>query len=219
MQEQEEHHNSYLDDPEDFGLPEVDYDPVERENDTPPAFEQPNYYTDPDEEEEPNKSWIIAGVIGFFVLIGLAVYLFLFNGTEQIGALFSEKPMQPPVQEEVVEKQPEPVPEIEEPMPEPVVEVVPEVNPLAPYEGITTISEGTGRSYIVIASFVDADLAQDFSQKMVSQGVGVKIISPTNRSPLLHRVVVADFADFRQAMQEVEQFRAVYGDKAWVLKF
>lgn len=217
MQDQDKQYNANMDD--DFGLPEVKYSPIERENETPPAFEQPTYYTK-DEEYTSNKRWIITAVISFFVLISLVVYLFLFNGLDQISALFADQPQQPVVMEVPKEEEEVPVqePEVVE-APEQEPEVVTEVNPLAPYEGITTISEPTGLSYIVIASFVDGDLANDFGQKMLNNGVGVKIIEPTNRSPIQYRVAVAEYNTFQEAMQEINAFRNSYGDKTWVLKF
>lgn len=218
MQDEEKHNNSNMDDHDDFGLPEVDYSPINREDETPSAFERPTYYSDDDEDDK--KGWVIAGVVGFFVLVGLVVYLLLFDGAQQIGTLFDSepKPRQSVFEDEETEEELKvAVEKTEEPEPEP--EVVAEVNPLAPYEGITTISQPTGRSYIVIASFVDEDMARDFGNKMLNKGVGVKIIQPTGRSPLLHRVVVADYAAFRGAMAEVDRFRAEYGEKSWVLKY
>lgn len=213
MQDQDNSH-AQTDDQDDFGLPEVEYSPIEREDEMPPAFEQPVYYSD-DEEEGVNKSWIIAGIIGFFVIMGLAVYLFLFNGIDQISAWFEEP--EPAYVAPVVEQAP---PVVEEPAPEPeVVEPTPTVNPLAPYQGISTVSERMRRSYIVVASFVDADMAQDFGQQMTGKNVGVKIIQPTSRSPLLHRVAVADFGTFEEAMQQIESFRNEYGPNVWVLKY
>lgn len=217
MQDQEKQNHSNMDDPDNFGLPEVNYSPINRENEPPPAFEQSSYYVD-EEENDAKKGWIVAGVISFFVLISLAVYLFLFNGMDQIGALFSDKPQQSIVREAPRAETPVKKPEVaEKPAQEP--EVTAEVNPLAPYQGITTISEPAGFSYIVIASFVDGDLANDFARKMLDRGIGVKIIQPTNRSPLQHRVAVAEYNTFQEAMQELDSFRSEYGNKAWVLKF
>ncbi len=214
MQDQDNDPNTQTDDQDDFGLPEVEYSPLDREDETPPAFESPAYYTD-DEEEGMNKGWVMAGVIGFFVIMGLAVYLFLFDGVDQISAWFEEP--EPAYVAPVIEQAP---PIVEEPAPEPeVVAPTPTVNPLAPYQGITTVSERMRRSYIVIASFVDADLAQDLGQQMTGKNVGVKIIKPTSRSPLLHRVAVADFGTFGEAMQQIESFRSEYGPNAWVLKY
>jgi hypothetical protein len=211
MMEDNERQSYNQEDQDDFGLPEAEYRPLDREDETPPQFEQSRYYQD-EEENSKSKGLLIFGLISLILIGGLCIYLFLFGGMDQVSGWFADEP------EPATYVEPEPEPE---PIPEPEEEVAPEpeVNPLAPYSDITTISGPTGRSYIVIGSFVDADLAMDFGNKMMAQGVGVKIIAPTGRAPLMHRVAVADFADFSKAMSEVEKFRNSYGDNSWVLKY
>lgn len=200
-------------DQDDFGLPEVEYRPLDREDEIPPAYEQSHYYQTEDEESGKSKGLIIFGIFSLVIIAGLSIYLFLFGGMEQVSSWLAEEPPATPV---YVEPEPEP-----EPMPEVVEEVSPEpeINSLAPYTDVTTISVPTGRSYIVIGSFVDEDLALDFSNKMIEQGIGVKILAPTGRAPLMHRVAVADFSDFSEAMNDLELFRNNYGENTWVLKY
>lgn len=213
MMEDNERQSYNQEDQDDFGLPEVEYHPLDREDEAPAAFEQSNHYQKEEEESSTSKGLLVFGIISLLLIAGLSVYLFLFGGMEQVSGWFADDP----APATYVEPEPEPIPEqpTEEVAPEPVVEV----NPLAPYSDISTITEPTGHSYIVIGSFVDEDLAMDFSNKMMEQGVGVKILSPTGRAPLMHRVAVADFLDFSVAMSEVEQFRNTYGDNTWVLKY
>lgn len=199
-------------DQDDFGLPEVEYTPLDREDEIPPAYEQSHYYRDEEEESNKSKGIIIFGIISLVLIAGLCIYLFLFGGMGQVNKWLADEPA-PPV---YVEPEPEP-----DPIPEVVEEVTPEpeINPLTPYSDVTTISEPTGRSYIVIGSFVDEDLALDFSNKMMEQGIGVKILAPSGRAPLMHRVAVADFSDFSEAMSDLELFRNNYGENTWVLKY
>jgi cell division protein FtsN len=204
------------DNQDDFGLPEVKYEPLDREDEAPPEFEEPSYYEQPEEEEESKskKALIIAGIIAFLIVAGLSIYLFLFGGVEQISGWFAEEPEPQAVTQVVAEPEPEPQPE-----PEPEPEPEPQVDPLAPYSEISAISEPTGRSYVVVGSFVDDDLAMDYSQQLLAQGIGSRILSPTNRAPLMHRVAVADYDNFQQAMNEITLFRNKYGDQTWVLKY
>lgn len=201
-------------DQDDFGLPEVEYSPLQREDEYSPAFEQNNYYQEEDSEENDKPTGLIVfGIISLVLIIGVVVYLFLFDGMAQVSSWFGEESAPTTT---YVEPEPEPIVENEpEPEPEPVVET----NLLAPYNDISTISEPTGRSFIVIGSFVDEDLALDYANRMMEQGIGIKLLSPTDRAPLMHRVAVADFADFNEAMQQVQQFRDKYGDNTWVLKY
>ncbi|MGB3588530.1 MAG: SPOR domain-containing protein [Tunicatimonas sp.] len=207
-----------LEDNDDFGLPETDFHPIDREEEEPPQFEEPRYYVE-EEEEEPNRGWIVAAIIGVVVLLGLAIYLFLFDGVSQIASLFGEG--EPAVQE-YVEPISEPVIE-EEPIyeEEPIIEEEPvyEEPTLAQYQGIERVSTPTGRTFVVVASFVDYDLAMDYAQKLEAQGTGSKILDPTQRAPLIHRVAIADFDTFSEGATNIESFRMEYGDSVWVLKY
>ena len=224
---EENERNTYLDDNDDFGLADAQYDPIDRDDDFPPQFE--DAYYDDEEEEDRNQGLIVAIVLGFLVLIGLGVYLFGFGGTEQIAGLFEDEPPQTlAVTEstsEEVETEPatvveEPVATVEETPSTEEVSTSPEVvNESAFYDNIQTISAPTGRSFIVVGSFVDADLAQDYSNKLIAEGVGSRILSPTSRAPLLHRVAIADFDNFSLALERIAEFKSRYGESTWVLKY
>lgn len=220
MQDQEKPHLSDTEDQQEFGLPETHYEPVDREEDDVPTFEAPTYYDDEEEKKPSYTGWIVGSIVGLLV-IGVVTYLFFFNGMDQVSTWFGQQEPEPVAAPESAFDPTPSAPVYEEPVPESEKEPVAEapVNPLAPYQEISTITAPTGLSYIVIGSFVDADMANDMAEKMLKQGVGVKIILPTQRSPLQHRVVVAEFGNFREAMQQIESFRSEYGDKAWVLKY
>ena len=215
----------HLEDTDDFGLPKSDYEPIEREEgDVPPPFEEPTYYTEePEEEEEKSQEGlIIAAIIGLLVLIGLGVYLFGFNGKEQVASWFGDEEKAPklnstPAPESdpepaVVYKETEPVVEEEEFVPETTSQP-------GTYTSIEAITAPTGRSYIVIGSFVDEDLARDFGETLMQNGTGIRILSPTERAPLLHRVAVADFDSFSDALTQIEDYKLTYGESTWVLKY
>ncbi|MEM8967635.1 MAG: SPOR domain-containing protein [Bacteroidota bacterium] len=208
----------HLEDTDDFGLPETDFHPMDREEEEPPQFEEPRYYVE-EEEEESNRGWIVAAIIGLVVLVGLAIYLFMFDGVNQVASWFGDDE---PVPQVVVETTPEPEPIVEEPVieEEPIAEEpVYEEPALAQYQGIERVTAPTGRTFVVIASFVDYDLAMDFAQKMEADGIGSKILDPTQRAPLIHRVAIADFGTFAEGASNIDAFRAEYGDTAWVLKY
>lgn len=215
--ENQEDTKYHLEDNDDFGLPETDFHPIDREEEEPPQFEEPRYYVE-EEEEEPNRGWIVAAIIGVVVLLGLAIYLFLFDGVSQVASWFGEEE---PVVQEYVEPTPEPVIE-EEPIyeEEPIIEEpIYEEPSLAQYQGIERISTPTGRTFVVIASFVDYDLAMDFAQELEADGIGSKILDPTQRAPLIHRVAIADFDTFSEGANNIDAFRMEFGDSVWVLKY
>ena len=213
----------HLEDTDDFGLPKSDYEPIEREEgDVPPAFEEPTYYTEEKEAESENnqEGIIIAVIIGLLILVGLGVYLFGFNGKEQVASWFGSEEKAPRLSSTPA---PEPEPAVVYKGTEPEVveeEFVPETTTQpGSYTDVEAITAPTGRSYIVIGSFVDEDLARDLGEKLMQNGTGIRIISPTKRAPLLHRVAVADFGSFNDAVTQVEEYKLNYGESAWVLKY
>ena len=228
----EENKSSYhLEDTEDFGLHQSEYEPIEREdNDVPPTFQEPTYYSEEEEEPENKEGIIVAVIIGLLVLVGLAVYLFGFGGKEQVASWFGNDAQVEQTQLAATEKpDPEPTTINEDPEPTVVAETVPEedlvsepvstVNSAGTYSTIETIATPTGRSYIIIGSFVDEDLARDLGEQLSERGVGIRILAPTSRAPLLHRVAVADYDTFNDALAEIETFKLEYGESAWVLKY
>lgn len=215
--EEREYTGYNMDDSNDFGLAEADFQTIDREEELPPHFQEPRYYEE--EEESDNRGLMIAAVIGFVVLIGLVVYLFAFNGTEHISSWFGDDE---PVQNEVTVVTPEPEPVYEESQPETVYEepIVEEEFPSPDsYAGIERIAAPTGRTYVIVGSFVDYDLAMDYARQLETQGIGSKILDPTQRAPLVHRVAVADFETFREGMNNVDTYRTNYGENAWILKY
>ena len=218
----------HLEDTEDFGLPQSEHEPIEREEgDVPPVFEEPTYYTEEQEKEsESNQEGIIiASIIGLLVLVGLAVYLFGFGGKDQVASWFGSEETPPRLSNTAPAPEPEtetePAVVYKESEPEVVEEeFVPEpVSTPGAYTTVEAITAPTGRSYIVIGSFVDEDLARDLGEKLMQDGTGIRILAPTERAPLLHRVAVADFDTFSDAVTQIEDYKLNYGEGAWVLKY
>ena len=219
----EENKQSYhLEDTDDFGLHKSDYEPIDREEgDVPPVFQEPAYHTVEDSNVRNQEGLITAIVLGFLVLVGLGVYLFGFNGKEQVASWFGSEPEEQPKLATTKPAEPEPAVVYKKPEPEVVEEeVVPETtNTLGSYNNMEAITAPTGRSYIIIGSFVDQDLARDFGEKLMQNGTGIRILSPTKRAPLLHRVAVADFDTFGEALTQVEAYKLNYGESTWVLRY
>lgn len=80
------------------------------------------------------------------------------------------------------------------------------------------LSERTGRSYVIIASFFDEDMATDYSEKLASNGVGTSIIPPFKDSKF-YRVAIAEFASYGEAAGALSQFKGTYGDGVWALRY
>jgi hypothetical protein len=199
----------------DFGMRDVEYNPIDRDaNDQfDPDFKEE------DEEEEKGTNWgLVIGIIAAVLLIVWAlIYIFVFDGAKSLGLVEEEQPV---IQQ--IEPEPEPVIEEPEPEPEPVVDEPdpePETDGTNAYSDVVVLSEPTGKTYVVVGSFIDDDLAMDLAAGMESQGGGARVIPPFGNQSLAYRVAVADFNTFQQASNNIEKFRSTFGPETWILKY
>lgn len=83
---------------------------------------------------------------------------------------------------------------------------------------ITILSLKTGKSYVVIGSFFDEDIANDYAQKLADQGSSPYVIPPFNNSRY-YRIAIAEFDNFKDANNSVATFTEQYGKEAWPLRY
>jgi hypothetical protein len=81
-----------------------------------------------------------------------------------------------------------------------------------------TLSERTGRYYVVVASAVDDDLLVDHAKKLGKKGVSTKLIPPFRKYKFF-RLTIADADTFAGAQQLADSKKAEYTDALWVLKY
>jgi hypothetical protein len=92
-------------------------------------------------------------------------------------------------------------------------------NAMTPKEGIVeTLSERTGRYYVVVASAIDDDLLMDNAQKISKNGAHVRIIPPY-RNVKFFRLTVEDGDTFADAQAKADNLKGEYGDGVWVIKY
>lgn len=157
-------------------------------------------YTPPKQSSAP----IIITISIIVILACVAVYFFFIRDTT---------PPQPIVQEPVkdtttyvVEK---PV-ELEEPIEEPE-EVI--IEPT-----INTLNTRSGRSYVVVGSFFDDDLAMDYAKQLKKQGTSSYIIPPFGKSKFT-RVAVQETESFADASSRAGDLAGQYKEQPWPLKY
>lgn len=80
------------------------------------------------------------------------------------------------------------------------------------------LTERTGRYYVVAASAVDDDLLIDHAKKLEKKGVSSKLIPPF-RKYKVYRLTIADADTFAAAQQLADSKKAEYTDALWVLKY
>lgn len=85
---------------------------------------------------------------------------------------------------------------------------------------ISTITQKTGRSYVVVGSFVDGDFANDFSMELAAKGANPKILVPEGGKGF-HRVAVEEYETFVEAENRANEVRngGDFGDQVWPLRF
>lgn len=88
-----------------------------------------------------------------------------------------------------------------------------------PKEGIIeTLTERTGRYYVVVASALDQDLLMDYANELREKGISSKIIPPFGRHKV-SRISIAEGDSFDAAQTKANELKADYGDGVWVLKY
>jgi hypothetical protein len=207
-------------DVKDYGLPEINFKPIEREEPKKINVEPPYKKETPKHvvEEKKNRN-ILPVLIGAFVLVlifGAAIYFFVFN--ESGEARTSDNVPYEPEVAEVIEEAP--------------VESIPESFESAGTdntnntffseertEGSVTVVNGRSRrGYIVVGSFFDEDNATDFGNKLASSGVEVKLIKP-DRYSRYYKLAIADYENYEAAASEISNFKSNFGNQIWVLRY
>lgn len=232
-------HNEPEQDDEDFGLPDLDDDDSsdsdedsssqtedeeqETSFDTSETSEEPiasdvdkddEYDTNQfaDKEEGPVSTYTppkqqsaapIIITLSIIVLIAVAlVYYFFLRGPEK------EPVPQKPIKDTTtyaVEKPVEPEPEVIEPE-EPII------------GSVNTLNSRTGRSYVVVGSFFDEDLAKDYADKLTKDGTNAYIIPPFGKSKF-NRVAIEETESFAKASTRATELTGQFKEQPWPLKY
>ena len=221
-----------------FGLPEIEYRPLNREQAPEPAPEpssatsqnqtykemereevqqneynqNQNTYYDDDDNGSPWPK--ILGVLAILVLIGGAVWYF---GFERPRKLAAEKVEQERLDAEAKQREQDQLAEQKRIERERAV-----ADSLAaistPATGvIDTLTERTGRYYVIVASAVDGDLLVDYAKKLTPKGVSPKLIPPYGKVKFF-RLAVAEGDTYPATQATADALKAEYND-AWVIKY
>lgn len=156
-------------------------------------------------------------IIGIVVFVALgAAFLYAYN------TFFSEqeKPVAAKVVKKPVVKKPvaKPVEEPkEDPKPEQAAPVKAQPNPSTPGT-INALAERTGNTHVIIASFLDEDMAADYANELAAAGKSPSLIPPFGNAKTT-RVAISSYPSLADAQVDVETFKAEYGPNVWLLKY
>jgi hypothetical protein len=221
-----------------FGLPEIDYKPLNREQAPEPAPESSsatsqnqtykemereevqqneysqnqNTYYDDDDNGSPWPK--ILGVLAILILVGGAVWYFGFERPAKLKAEQAQKEL-----EDAEAKKREQDQLAEQTRLENERRVTDSLAAISnPATGaIDTLTERTGRYYVIVASAIDGDLLVDYARKLTPKGVSPKLIPPYGNVKFF-RLAVAEGDTYTATQATADALKAEYND-AWVIKY
>jgi hypothetical protein len=221
-----------------FGLPEIEYQPLQRDEPrkeaepaSEPASENQKTYTEMEREEvqqneyntyynnddEGNSPWPkILGIAALLLVTAAAVWYFAMYRPKQIKEAADKARLEQEAadaklrEDELAESKRL---EDERRRADSLASIA------TPATGtIDTLSERTGRYYVVVASAIDGDLIMDYAKKLAPKGVSPKIIMPYDTIKF-YRLAVAEGDTYRSTQARADELKAEYTDGAWVIKY
>ncbi len=209
-----------------FGLPDIEYKPLDNPEQNTVETEQPavkseetvreSYSYRPQEEAKSNAPVIIAIIIGLVLLVAAFLiyqYVYLPKAEKEKKELAAKAANEKKKREEAARLAKEKEAEEQRKREEAAAIVA------KPAIGtIETLTGRTGRYYVVIASAVDGDLIKDYANKLSVKGTGTKIIPPFGKWKFF-RLTVGDFDTYANAQSNADSAKPEFGEGAWVIKY
>lgn len=215
---------------DNFGLPEIEYKPLETstpaeetqpvaQEETPVAEEtqtQTSSYSYKEEETKSNAPVIIAVVIGLVLVVAaFLIYQYVYKPqAEKEKRELAEKAAADKKKAEAARL----AREQEEAERKRLADEAAAAAAKPTVGTVETLSSRTGRYYVVIASAVDGDLILDYANKLAPTGVSTKIIPPFGKWKF-YRLTVGDYDTFATAQGNADTAKPQFGEGAWVLKY
>jgi hypothetical protein len=240
-----------------FGLPEIEYEPLKREEEQPSNVQpepEPQVYSqestpEPEatyssseeirdepqeasheeifqgeeerfisfEEEEPPSIWPkILGIAALLLIVAAGVWYFVKYRPEQLNK--EELAKQEILAREAEEQKKKEAALAEQQRLDEQRRADSLANVKPAIGVIETLSERTGRYYVIVASGIDGDLIMDYAKKLSPKGVSTKIIPP-NGKVKFYRLAVAEGDTYASTQTTADELKSEYEGGAWVIKF
>lgn len=198
----------------DYGLPEAEYNPIERDQPLSGQEESTAYSNLYEEDERGHESkkkdstlLVILILAGIIVLAGVFIYMFAFDNNSESEQVTQKPTVVTPV---VVEEEPE------ETIPEEAWEEPEE--PVVAEGSVSTIGSRTGRYYLIVGSFIDSDLAKDYADRLAKDGYQAKIIEPSGTRKF-YRLSVNDAGSISELQANIDSMKEKHGENVWIVKY
>jgi cytoskeletal protein RodZ len=222
-----------------FGLPEIEYEPIKRDEAEPVVnesviqeasvseetqqesidSENDHQYVPPYlREEKPSKAPVILVILAVVVLAAVGVWFF---AVYQPKAKAEEKArIEQQLQRDKARRAQEEAQAAEQRRIDAERRTADSLAAAKPAIGmIETLTERSGRYYVVVASAIDDDLIMDYAKKLSKKGVNSKIIPPFGKTKFSR--IAIDVADtYADAQANADSKKGGdYGDAVWVVKY
>jgi hypothetical protein len=232
-------------DDDTFGLPDVDYKPLDRsepqqpEREKQPESERASSYQEnvfrPDAsgyqqdsgykstytqmEEEDRSVWPkLIGVLFLVLIAGVIVWYFAMYKPKQ--AELAEKAKREQLAREEAEKRRSEQKRIAD-----VRKAEAEQRRLDSLARLSTnpgniqqLTERTGKYYVVVSSAIDNDLLMDYANKLIAKGENCFIIPPFGNTKF-HRLAIDSKDTYGDAQARADGLKSDYTDDLWVIKY
>ncbi|WP_339926084.1 hypothetical protein [uncultured Cyclobacterium sp.] len=208
--------NSQSDNDEDFGLPPVNVTPLEgakgSESASGAAGKKPGIESKkipPAEKEKDNTLGVFLIVLLFIIGLGFGLYYF---------GVFDQLNQGTSPEKEKTELSTKEVPSAAAPEQEAVIEEAEVEEENLP--GLSEINsrENAPRYFLVVASFIDDDLARDYSNRLNKKGVNTFLIHPYGKIHY-YRLAIGQYENVDLGLEAIEEVQENYKENLWVLKY
>lgn len=222
--------SAFGDEDDDYGLENVDYDPINRDEyaeyqtggeaqqeEEKPAFDKDKY-------KQSNVGLIVALVVILLLGGAAAGYFFWWQPKQEAEAKAKQeeelKAKKEQERKDSIARVEQEAARLEAARRQAEQDSIDAANAQPEVGSINTITEKTGRSFVVVGSFVDEDFAMDFAKRLTEQGKSVSILAPADGRGF-YRVAVADFENYADAMNSAEEVKTEgsYGADIWALRY
>ena len=235
--------HSNTDTDKDFGLPKVDIEPLQTKVETEPVLvdskdqkpvntplagepgqekqetettgeKKSPTYAGPTKRKEPVKrdrpkkksnkggAWIAVILVFILLIAGGVWYWYTYENDTQVE----------PELATTIERPEEPVAIVEEP--EVVEEEIPETFDVT----LIRSRAASPRYFVVVGSFIDEDMALDFSARLNRQDKNTYIVYPYG-DVAYYRLAIGEYDNLARAVEVLEENQANFKENLWVLKY
>lgn len=234
-----EENSENTNDADSFGLPDIDYKPIDRDESVSSETTSDQTYREPEPQEsnseynqqpkeeqgyvyqapadEKSKAPVIIGLViaAVVVIAGFLIYNFVYKPKvekekqEQLAKAAAAKKA---AEEARLAKEKAEAERKQREADEAAANA-------KPVEGtIEVLSAPTKRYYVVITSAIDADLNMDYAKKLSAKGVSSKIIPPFGKWKF-NRLSIGDYDTFALAQTNADAAKTEYGADVWVIRY